>query len=62
MWMIMFYMQPNRAFVKYKSFYQSKKNKQMNSKNFLDDNIVVNKPPRKSKQLKEINLSKNMNY
>ena len=57
----MFYMQPNRAFVKYKSFYQYKKNKQMNSKNFLDDDIVLNKFPKfthskKSKQLKEINL------
>jgi hypothetical protein len=36
-------MQPNRAPVTYKSFYRHKSTKTMNSKNFLDDDIVDNR-------------------
>jgi hypothetical protein len=61
-WMILFYMQPNRASVKYKSFYQCKTNKQMNLKNFLDDDMLVNKQPKKSKELKNINLYPNIHH
>jgi energy-coupling factor transporter transmembrane protein EcfT len=40
-WMILFYTQPNRARVKYKSFYQRKNTRQTNSENFFnDDNLI----------------------
>jgi hypothetical protein len=39
--MILFYTQPNRARVKYKSFYQRKNTKQTNSENFFDDDNLI---------------------
>jgi hypothetical protein len=60
-------MQPNRVHVKYKSFYQHKNSKQMNSENFLDDDIIVNKLPnfmhlKKFEQMKKITLHPNIHH
>jgi hypothetical protein len=65
--MILFYMQPNRTRVKYKSFYQHKNRKQMNSDNFLDDDIVINKLPnfkhsKKFEQMKRFTLHPNIHH
>ncbi len=54
-------MQPNRARVKYKSFYQRKNSKQRNLENFFDDDIVGKKIPnfihsKKFEQMKRITL------
>jgi hypothetical protein len=67
-WMTLFYMQPNRTRVKYKSFYQRKNSKQINSENFLDDDdmIVTNLPDimdsKKFEQIKRMTLYPNIHH
>jgi hypothetical protein len=64
----MFYMQPNRVRVKYKSFYQHQNSKQMNSENFLDDDDIVGNNlsnfihSKKFEQMKRITLHPNVHH
>lgn len=44
LWMTLFYMQPNRTPVTYKSFYRHKHTKYLNPEKFLDDKSMLERP------------------